>query len=94
MADIWKLTEELMELDNAVWNDHGFQSRPSGEDRREYLEDVVSRLEDGGYDPDEIDDDVLEALEDENFHSLIDALMVFRGDETVEGLMEDECRWL
>lgn len=94
MTDIWKLAEELMDIDNAVWDDHGFQSRPSGEERRDYLEDVLGRLEDAGYDADDIDDDVLEALEDENYHSLIDALLVFRGDETVDSLMEAECRWV
>lgn len=82
--------EKLMDLDNEVWDKHGFESRPSGDDLRKYLEDMVNIFEEEGYEPQDFTDDVIDYLENENFHLLIDAIGVYTEETTIDELVADD----
>lgn len=80
---------KLAEIDDEVWDAHGFRSRPSGEERRGYLEDAVALIR-KKVNESKITEDVVLELENENRHSLLDAIDVALGRTSVEDLMEKE----
>lgn len=84
------ITAQIMELDGGVWDANGFSSRPSGAQRRVYLEQMVDALNAASISPSQITERVIYELEDENYHSAISALDVFVGNTTIDDLMERE----
>ena len=89
-----EFAERLMDIDNEIWDKYGFTSRPSGDDLRTYLEDIVNVFEEEGFEADDFDDDVIGYLENENFHLLIDAIGVYCEDVTIDEIVaDDESGW-
>lgn len=70
--DKWEIAEKLMEIDNGIWERHGFYSRPEGRDRETYLTEAVAALK--GFGLEKITDEVREILANENFHTLNEAV--------------------
>lgn len=77
-ADFWnpsEMEQKLMDIDNDVWDAHGWNS---GNQVREnwdvYKSDIERALADCGVVRSDITRDVIDGLEDNNFHSLIKAL--------------------
>ena len=84
----WKITktaEKLMNIDNEVWDELGFRSRPTGRDRQVYLETIIPRIKRYKVGR-RVEDDLI----DWNFHSLVVACRIARGDMTIEEVMEEE----
>lgn len=77
-ADFWnpsEMEQKLMDIDNDVWDAHGWNN---GNQVREnwdvYKSDIEKALADSGVVRSDITRDVIDGLEDNNFHSLIKAL--------------------
>lgn len=77
-ADFWNpspVAEQLMDIDNAVWDMYGWNS---GNDVRAnwyvYLMEIEYRIELAGITPSQITDEVIDDLVDSNYHSLCQAL--------------------
>ena len=81
-----KTAELLMEIDNEVWDELGFTSRPTGHDRYVYFQTIIPRIKKYK----RVGSRVRADLTWWNFHSLVQALDIVQGNVTLDELMTKE----
>lgn len=76
MPNAYDTAKKLMRLGNRTWDDMGLDCRPEGETYQAYIATTLDKLNEN-FTPADITEEVYEILEDENYHTLTDAIDIF-----------------